>query len=182
MSVELLQTLSTVFFALAAVLFLISLALFFILDVVRLVGDVTGSTARRAIENIRKGNEVSGDKAYKPSPVNKARGKLTDKISPSGQLVPRTGSLGVATGTAKLKNSQQSFESDKTLPLDTSSDETSVLSDTASETTVLSQNSNETTVLSQAPNESASVGGEHKPSTFALELEMSFIGSAELIE
>ena len=58
MSVELLQTLSTVFFVLAAVMFLIALALFFVLDVVHLVGDVTGSTARKAIEDIRKGNEM----------------------------------------------------------------------------------------------------------------------------
>lgn len=179
MSVELLQTLSTVFFVLSAVMFLIALALFFLLDVVHLVGDVTGSTARKAIEDIRKGNEISGDKAYKPSAVNKARGKLTDKISPSGQLIQRTAGLGVATGTAKLSTTELLPQSDETTVLDAPSDETAVLSVQTNETTLLSQNTNETTVLSQAT--SAAVSAVHD-TAFALELEMSFIGSSELIE
>lgn len=181
MSVELLQTLSTAFFVLAAVMFLIALALFFVLDVVHLVGDVTGSTARKAIEDIRKGNEISGDKAYKPSPVNKARGKLTDKISPSGQLVQRTAGLGVATGTAKLSTTELLPQSDETSVLDTVSNETTMLSGVTNETTILSQPTNETTVLSQASfNVSNSI--ETVENTFVLDLEMSFIGSSELIE
>lgn len=192
MSVELLQTLSTVFFILAAVFFLIALALFFVLDVVHLVGDVTGSTARKAIEDIRKGNEISGDKAYKPSPVNKARGKLTDKISPSGQLVQRTAGLGVATGTAKLSTDELNPQSDETSVLDVVGNETTVLSADANETTLLSGVSNETTVLNNTYGETAVLSDfiesayqdsyVNANNNFVVDLEMSFIGSSELIE
>lgn len=181
MSVELLQTLSNVFFVLAALMFLIAVALFVVLDVVRLIGDVTGSTARKAIEDIRKGNEVSGDKAYKPSAVNKARGKLTDKISPSGQLVQRTAGLGVAIETAKLSTAELTPQSDDTAVLYSQTAETTVLNEVANETTVLSQNTNETTVLSTISS-AEKTDGNRKSSTFALNLEMSFIGSSELIE
>lgn len=186
MSVELLQILSTVFFALAGLFFLISVALFFVLDVVRLVGDVTGYTARKAIEDIRKGNEISGDKAYKPSPVNKARGKLTDKISPSGQLERRSDTMGVATGTAKLTAEELMSQSIDASGTNAVPDETTVLTDEITETTVLSTETTETTVLSQSANETTILGQASNVSTisnvFSLDIEMSFIGSSELIE
>ena len=73
MSVELLQTLSLTSYIIAGVLLLMSVALFFLLDIRKVIGDVTGSTARKAINSIREQNEASGNKAYKPSPVNAAR-------------------------------------------------------------------------------------------------------------
>lgn len=166
MSVNFLQTLSTVFFVLSAVTFLISLALFFVLDVSRLVGDITGITARKAIENIRKGNEITGDKAYKPSPVNKSRGKLTDKISASGQIVPNSTVMGVSTGTEKLYASELHPQEQNA-----SGNETTALSITSNETTLLSQNAPVAT-------NSAMIS----ENGFVLDLEMDFIGSVELIE
>lgn len=180
MSVELLQTLSTVFFVLAGVLFVVAAVLFFYLDVIHLIGDVSGSTARKAIEDIRKGNEISGDKAYKSSPVNKARGKLTDKISPSGQLLHKTGGLNVATGTEKLDSQASS-----TTVLDDGIGATTLLSDATTETTVLSQTGGETTVLSAVPEAAPVVSAveyTNNYGNFSLDLEMGFIGSAELIE
>ena len=86
MTVETLQMLSTVAYVLAGIFLLAAIAIFFLLDIRSVIGDVTGATARKAIRDIRAQNEASGNKAYKPSPVNAARGKLTAKISPSGRL------------------------------------------------------------------------------------------------
>lgn len=104
-SVEMLQNLSTGAIVAAAVFFVAAVILFFLLDIPKVIGDITGATARREIENIRQQNEQSGDKAYKSSPVNRNRGKITDKISPSGQLIQReTNPYGVSVGTADLES------------------------------------------------------------------------------
>lgn len=127
MSVELLQTLSKVFFAVSGVLLVASVALFFLLEIKKVVGDVSGSTAKKAIEDIRRQNEQTGNKAYKPSQVNKSRGKVTDKISNSGRTITHSAGLGGSVGTSELP---------------------------ASETTLLNENQgdavNETTVLTQS--------------------------------
>ena len=80
MTVETLQMLSTVAYVLAGIFLLAAIAIFFLLDIRSVIGDVTGATARKAIRDIRAQNEASGNKAYKPSPVNAARGKLTAKM------------------------------------------------------------------------------------------------------
>ena len=135
MTVELLKTLSFVSFILAGVLFLAAAALFFLLRVPRLFGDVTGATARKAIENIRQQNAESGDKAYKPSPVNAARGKVTDKISPSGHLQHRTGGFGGSPGTQKISTARLAEEASETMVLREQeygpANETAVLQETA---------------------------------------------------
>lgn len=118
MSVELLQTLSLVAFILGGVLFLVAVALFFLFNVPQLYGEVSGATARKAIENIRQQNEVSGNKAYRPSPVNASRGKLTDKITPSGKLEARGETPAVSVGTSKLKKNNAAAEASQTVLLE----------------------------------------------------------------
>lgn len=154
MSVELLQTLSKVFFAVSGVLLVASVALFFLLEIKKVVGDVSGSTAKKAIEDIRRQNEQTGNKAYKPSPVNKSRGKVTDKISNSGRTITHSAGLGGSVGTSEL-------------PVE-------VAGSPASETTLLSENQgdavNETTVLNQS-----------FPAVFSVDFEIGFCQSAEII-
>lgn len=127
MTVELLQTLSLVSFILAGVFFVLAVLLFFAYGILGVIGDLTGATARKAIEEIRQQNEQSGEKVHRTSAVNMARGKVTDKISPSGSLRKRTENLGVHMGTQKFSTSE--------------------LVSTASETTVLQSATPETTVL-----------------------------------
>lgn len=111
---------------LCGIMALVTILLFFLLEIPRVIGDLTGSTARKAIEEIRQQNESSGNKIYKSSAVNRERGKLTDKISPSGSLYPaETGSLDGFMETEKI-GTQQLGETDV---LDnTGSDETTLLS------------------------------------------------------
>lgn len=127
MTVELLQNLSIIAYIAAGVLFLVGIILFFMFDVPKLYGDLSGRTARKAIEAIRKQNENSGNKAYKPSPVNAARGKLTDKISPSGNLIASTGGFGVSIGTEKLVSDSEVISSSGATTVLERTDETTVL-------------------------------------------------------
>ena len=182
MTVELLQTLSLVAYIAAGVLFLVAVALFFLLDVPKLYGDVSGRTAKKAIEAIRQQNESTGNKAYKPSAVNAERGKLTDKITQSGRLQSQTAGLPVSVGTEKFATSTLAPQPNETTVLDGPAGETSVLAQPAGETTVLTgalpvTQSGETTVL---------VGGEAGATSaadeFTVDVEMSFTGSSEIIE
>ena len=156
MTVETLQMLSTVAYVLAGVFLLAAIAIFFLLDIRSVIGDVTGATARKAIRDIRAQNEASGNKAYKPSPVNAARGKLTAKISPSGRLEPQMAGMGGSPGTEKLSTM---------------------------ELTVLQQPEEvgATTVLSEAEREPAAPKPEEKR-TFHTDVEMGFSASSEIIE
>ena len=132
---------------LCGVLFIVAALLFFLLDIPKIIRDLSGITAKRAIREIREQNEATGDKTYKVSQVNRDRGKLTDKISQSGRIVKRSETMKIGYGveTAKIATARtdvQIPEGNETTVLGA---ETSVLS---SETTVLA---NETTVLGAEP-------------------------------
>lgn len=64
----------------------LSVVLFFVLKIPKVISDLSGRTARRAIEDIRRQNETSGDKSHRSSFVNLHRGKVTDKISNSRRI------------------------------------------------------------------------------------------------
>lgn len=141
-----------------------SVLLFILLKIPKVIGDLTGRTAKKAIENIRNQNESSGDKTYRSSLVNQERGKLTDKISPSGRLIHNpTDLLGSAMATEKIGTQQLIL------------DETAVL-DTGNETEVLSgelnSGGNETTVLS--PQNSSN-------NVFEIEYEITYIHTNEIV-
>ena len=183
---------------LAAILFIISVILFFVLKIPSVIGDLSGATARKAIENIRNQNESQGENVYKSNAVNKERSKLTDKISPSGSLLKNpTGSIWGAMGTEKISTQKLSEEAtNETTVL--GSNETTVLG-AGNETTVLSVEnettilaSNETTVLNSgettqlgnmpAMNETSVLTPDMIPSgIFEIEYEITFIHTSEVI-
>ena len=176
---------------LAGIMFVVSMILFFALKIPAVIGDLSGATAKKAIENIRNQNEESGEKAYKSSAVNKERGKLTDKISPSGNLHSKpSDKLGFGMKTEKISTQRLDIEE---------AGETTVLS-VENETTVLSSNAGETEVLNEAPaynettlltpdmmNTQAKVDfgdtGELPPlpGFFVIEQEITFIHTQEII-
>lgn len=87
----------------SGILLVLSIVLFFLLDIPKVIGDLTGSNAKKGIESIRKQNEATGDKSYKSSSVNLKRGRITDKISDSGRVEkPASGAFGAGAGTAKI--------------------------------------------------------------------------------
>lgn len=147
---------------LAGIMLVVSVLVFILLKIPTVIGDLTGANARKAIENIRSQNESTGNKTYRTSVVNRERGKLTDKITPSGRLIKNVSeNLHGAMATEKI-GTQQLQSEDVT-------NETTVLTDVA-ETTVLS-GANETTLLT-SPESSQS---------FVVEYEITYIHTAEEI-
>ncbi len=144
---------------------IMSLILFFTLRIPKVIGDLTGRTARKAIESIRHQNEKTGDKTYQSSEVNLLRGKLTDKITQSGRLVPRS-TTPFGTGMITEKISTQKLDGEEP------AGETAVLNPTE-ETTSLDSGSEETAVLDTQNQQSEQV--------FAVEYEITFTHTDEAI-
>lgn len=175
---------------LAALSLVVAIILFFVLNIPSVIGDLTGSKARKAIENIRNQNERSGDKTYKSSAVNRERGRLTERISASGTLVHNpTGNMGGAMATTKIATQQLAAEAKQAYDAEFAGNETTVLHEVGNETTVLTNNettllsndttvleNNETTVLSS--NMAAASGGE---TVFEIEYEIELIHTYEVI-
>lgn len=152
---------------LSAIMLVISIALFIILKIPNVISDLTGRTARKAIENIRNQNESSGNKTYRSSLVNQERGKLTDKISPSGQLLkePSTALHG-AMYTEKIGTQPLASE----LPEEV---ETALTEESGATSLLEHQTSNETTILScDEPIQQV---------VFEIEYEITYIHSNEII-
>lgn len=159
---------------LAVLSLIIAIILFFVLKIPSVIGDLTGSTARKAIENIRNQNESSGDKTYKSSAVNRERGKLTDKITATGTLIKNpTDVMGGAMATTKIGTQQLAAEAQQSY-------ETSLLeTNTSNETTLLSSDgSGETTVLDQSAVEQS----PDSSVAFVIEYEITYIHTEEIIE
>lgn len=147
--------------ALAVIMLVVSIVLFFMYKIPSVIGDLTGSTARKAIEDIRNQNESSGNKVYKTSHVNRERGKLTDKISPSGGLIRNPSeAIGGAMATEKISTQELPLESDGTTVLNS-----------LNETTVLEASSCETTVLTPVTETNA----------FVIEYEITYVHTDEII-
>ncbi len=175
---------------LAILFFVIAVILFFALKIPAVIGDLSGATARKAIENIRTQNEATGDKEHASSPVNRERGRLTDKISPSGSLHRSETSKLFGMRTEKI--STQKLAENETTVLYTGGAETTVLGGGETtvlgggETTVLNMGggAGETTLLSDMP--AMAETGRLAPSInpnifFEIEYEITFIHSQEII-
>ena len=126
---------------LSGVLLIAAVLVFIVMNIPKVISDLTGATARKAIKEIREQNEAGGQKTYKASAYNEARGKLTDKISPSGNVIQQRNSMQHFVATTKIETQE-------------------LLQDGANETTVLG-GANETTVLGGA-NETTVLGGANE--------------------
>ncbi len=67
-------------FSLAGIFFLTSCFLWFKFGIMKIIGDLSGRTAKKSIEQMRANNEKTGRKDFRPTPVAKERGKLTETI------------------------------------------------------------------------------------------------------
>ncbi len=152
--------------------FVIAVILFFSLQIPKVVSDLTGRTAKKAIENIRSQNEQSGNKTYQSSSVNLKRGKLTDKISKSGRLMPRAATpFGTGVITEKIS----------TMELVQPAGETDVLNP-AEDAAAQNSSAGETDVLAPAAGETELLAPTEQPvQAFALEYEITFLHTSEVI-
>ena len=148
------------------IFFAIAVILFFVFRIPKIVSDLSGRTARKAIENIRLQNEQSGDKTYKSSAVNMERGKLTDKISQSGRLISRNPTpFGTGVITEKLSTGHLATEAP--------AGETTLIAVT-DETALLDSDIGMTVALG-----TPETGASQK---FTVEFEITYIHTNEVIE
>ena len=168
----------------AGLMLALSIALFFVLKIPKVIGDLTGATARKAIASINSQNAGASQRLIREqhqyrSPA--AQSSHTGKIG-TGRLRQKTGPTTVKFSTEKLIE-----EAGKSVP-----NETELLPQHAEETTVLyPQQVAETTVLSPSWNGPASVWPappeanrfDQQPETvqFVIEYEITIIHSDELI-
>lgn len=173
MTYEIYRYIFTVSAVLSGIMLALAVALFFLLRIPSVVGDLTGRTARRAIEDIRNRNESTGEKTHLPSRVNRERGRITDRITNSGRLHERASPMRAPGGeTGRIITRQLEPLADETTPLSTGTIPLSAASN------------NETTLLTGE----MSVGGEttvlNRPSysgAFTVEYEITFVHTDEVI-
>ncbi|WP_302626185.1 hypothetical protein [uncultured Eubacterium sp.] len=161
---------------LSGFMLLLSVFLFFKLKIIGVVGDLTGSNAKKAIRDIRERNKATGNKAYKPSEVNQKRGRVTDKISNSGNLYPFRESSNISAGTEKLEKTSHSSE---TQVLD---NHTTLLQNTENnQTTVLKQSTPKVTTVSdrQKMDDIGKIAGKYR---FSIEYDITFTHATERID
>lgn len=162
---------------LCGIMLIASILIFILFKIPSVISDLTGATARKAIKNIREHNEVSGEKSYKVSAINEARGKLTDKITPSGNVIRQHQEQMRGLETQQLPENQTTVLEPElqTMPLDNSE---------AGATTVLgSVDAQQTMPLESEPAGETTVLNETAENTvFAIEYEITFIHTDEIIQ
>lgn len=193
MSVELLQIIALISYILAFCMLITAIALFFVLKIPAVVGNLTGATARKAIESIRLQNEnaVKAEKT-KQSEMNAQRGRLTDKISPSGNLQHVTGIIEGAGETTKMDTVELMSNA---VAANVASNETTLLGGrSGTETTILAeeQEIGATTLLqpNQEPGEVQFLEGqmgngvpvEQESVEYSVDIDMGFAESTETID
>ena len=178
---------------LAGIMLVVSVCVFFRLKIPSVIGDLTGSNARKAIENIRKQNARAGEKMYRPSLVNQERGRITDKMSPSGRIMNSLLSPSVnileteKISTQKLHAQAGSDKAAVQIDNGVSGNETTILGQERdpNATTVLGNDhrANETTVLSQDghANETTVLNAQSSGQEFFIEYEITYVHTAEVI-
>lgn len=74
------HTISIVAYSLAGVLLAAAIFLYFKLNIPAIIGDLTGRTAARQIQEIREQNQLTGHKLHQPNLFNVQRGSLTEPV------------------------------------------------------------------------------------------------------
>lgn len=157
-------------FVLSAIFLIVSILLFIKLNILSVIGDLSGRTIAKELQNIRENNMASGNKRFKPSPLNLSRGMLTEKVedTPVRQLSEKE--IAVAHASQRLdltadissvhphsvtdnlvSEPEQTMQLEKESATEVLSDETEILSDftevLSSEIIVINEEG--TTVLGQ---------------------------------
>jgi hypothetical protein len=105
---------SIVGYSLAGILLVFAAILFIKMNILAIIGDLTGKTAARQIQEIREQNSKTGEKRFRPSAFNAERGFLTEPMS---SRLGRSGKIGktgqvVAHRSKRLNPSGQMEETE----------------------------------------------------------------------
>ena len=193
MTYEVYRIIFIVALILSLLMLFVAVILFVVLRIPTVIGDLTGANARKAIENIRNQSKQSADKE-----TDVDQGGHTDKISPSGRIVPQQ----------RVRKEDESVRTSKLSNKELIGNETTVLSSGGNETTVLGGNTpsagetmvllgstmpgvGETMVLDQNP---TGISEPYQPiqnayveqyaaatDVFEIEFEITYIHTSEMI-
>ena len=83
---ETLYMISNISFILMMIFLALSIFCVVKFNIVEIIGDLSGITAKKSIKRIRENNEKSGVKKYRPSKINRERGLLTEDMEQSKKL------------------------------------------------------------------------------------------------
>ncbi len=142
------ETMMYIGIGVSIVLFVLAVILFIQLNIPRVIGGLTGYSARKEIASIREQNAQSGKKGYQTSPMNRARGKITTPLAEKGKTdtfkkAPSAELSRIINQTEALAQSsaqQADFPADGTTLLSTDTGATTLLHDAqAGATTMLGE-------------------------------------------
>lgn len=77
---ETFNLISIISFIIALIFTILAVVLWFAFKIPSVIGDLSGRTAKKSIESLRKYNNKSASNLYKPSSTNNSRVKLTDTM------------------------------------------------------------------------------------------------------
>ena len=86
------ETISTISFALAILFFAISLIFFLRFDIWRVIGELSGRTAKKSIERIKASGEAASAKNKQGLPVFFSKGRISEALSNLGSNKKAQGS------------------------------------------------------------------------------------------
>ncbi len=172
----------------AAILFgamlLVAILLFFLLKIPKIISDLTGATARKAIKNIREQNEENNGVTYAGSTYNAARGKVTDRMTQTGSVM-RTPSLGnMNMNTAKIATQPMGVPqggNETTLLEQPAGNETTLLQQPVGNETTVLDSFNTTQALPAQQSGETTVLGEENSTAFSVEYEIIYVHTQEVI-
>ena len=81
---DILSLISLISFIIAGVCLVLAIVFWFAFSIPKVIGDLSGATARKSIAKTRAINEHAGGKGYGPSKTNLNRGKLTSTMESTG--------------------------------------------------------------------------------------------------
>ena len=155
--------------SLCGLMLILTIILFFVLKIPAVLGDLSGATARKAIRRIREENGTENGRTS----VNHSRGRITDRMTPSGRVIPAAPpTFGALPVTSKIRTQELQTAGGTTI-LQPVSEETTVLPETLEWQTAAEQAApaaEETTLLPQ-----------YIQPVFAIEFEITYIHTKECI-
>lgn len=175
------ETMMYIGIGVSVVMFVLSIILFVQLNIPRVIGGLSGYSARKEIASIREQNEQSGKKGYQTSPVNRARGKITTPLGQkanSGRLAQMTADLTRVINKTQTLSPQQMQGAETTLLGASEQNATTVLGNNEANATILgAAEPNATTILGYntaviTPQNIPELDANTEPQSFAFEIEV----------
>ena len=142
-----------IFAILCVIMLIVTVFLFYKLKIRKVIGDITGSTARKAINDIREQSSKVSEHAYTSNSLKPHKYRITDKITHSGKIVNEP--------SKKLHRNADSTEE-------------------LTEATVLLASSQETMLLHES-SETMVLGNHNMVSMFEVEEDMTYTHTNEVI-